>query len=688
MNKFRAIQQPPSQGPGVEEFTIDRFDGGYRGDIPARLLGPDESPDMLDVRFEKGGMQKAYGASDIGVVAGQKILGIIEHGFYDPDAAATVVRLLRFTRVAGTNQGKLEILNGSTWAEDSLAQVSSTVADAVAVTDDFVSMVSVGLTGNIDPSVDYKPGALFITSLGSTSSASPGSDGRILVRKETLGTPTDEADDFLAGNFIDVVLEVTDVTISPAAPVLNFEYEVFFETITTFIAGVSEIEITVSLYVDGELEGTKVHTHTVDGSIADSFTVQNSTASNFELEFTKLVLDADIVDRASTTPIEGVGDVWNADRVFVDPALDDLYTFNYDVQTSPSGGIDVNFYSSEDGIVYDFLGTRSYPPDFFITGETQSFGIASLDGSSKFRYEFVETGSTSGLFVVEAHAVTWQEVITTPDYTAGFHGFNKATDLDANSGVEWREEAASTVLLHYIDDPYIWDPLATPPAGETENPIPAPSYIFAFGDRMIALRNGGDAQYISASADGIAENWIFDVTLGGFFGAYANFLVDTRSDPVDPLMAGAPLTNDIAAIFRERSIMRAFESGNVQVPIGVQHWVEELGTLSPWSVQAIKGGVMFLGHDRMVYLLTESGPIPVGESLHLDLLEATFDPGLVEAFYDNELGEYWLGVPISSSAITRFYIFDVKKFELEQKIRWRIESADSVSRPIFANQNY
>ncbi len=110
MNKFRTVQPAPMSGPPPtpQEVSADRLDGGLRTDVAARNLAPEESPEMANVRYERGGIEKSYGSTSLGTVAGEKILGIVEHGFYDPTQKINVVRLLRFTRTS-SGQGKLEL---------------------------------------------------------------------------------------------------------------------------------------------------------------------------------------------------------------------------------------------------------------------------------------------------------------------------------------------------------------------------------------------------------------------------------------------------------------------------------------------------------------------------------------------------------------------------------------------------
>jgi hypothetical protein len=161
-------------------------------------------------------------------------------------------------------------------------------------------------------------------------------------------------------------------------------------------------------------------------------------------------------------------------------------------------------------------------------------------------------------------------------------------------------------------------------------------------------------------------------------GAGKLFLVDTRSDGIDALQGGAVLNSNFLAVFRQRSIMRAFETGNVQQAIGVVTWIENLGTNCPFSIRNVLGGVMFLGHDSMMYFLNEQGPQSVGLPIHQEIIEdLTGDLSLVDSAWDPTFGEYYLGIPVGpTTEIVKVWVFDVDRFLKTQETVWRRKPMD------------
>lgn len=198
---------------------------------------------------------------------------------------------------------------------------------------------------------------------------------------------------------------------------------------------------------------------------------------------------------------------------------------------------------------------------------------------------------------------------------------------------------------------------------------PAGRFIFPFGDRLISLRDLNDVQVIASSADGLVRQWAGEDT--AYFA-----LLDAASDSLDDLMGAAHLAPGTSALFRKRSIHRVHETGNVEVPIAVVKWIEQLGTESPFSIRLVDRGIAFLGHDKMVYILTEGGPQPVSPWIHDELKEKLADANmeLVDSAYNASTGEYFLGIPIGESeSIEEVWILDVKKFWLldGQEQPWR-----------------
>ena len=236
--------------------------------------------------------------------------------------------------------------------------------------------------------------------------------------------------------------------------------------------------------------------------------------------------------------------------------------------------------------------------------------------------------------------------------TFSVHGFNKLTDGDALPGLQYDQypAPADTFALLSAD-------------------APAARYIIPFRDRLIALQDEGDPQFVAWSADGISTDWLGP-------GSGNALLLDVRSDPIDELMAAGAVASNVLALFRRRSIMRVRETGNIAFALAFESWIEGIGTDARFSVQQVKDGVMFLGHDFMVYYFSgATGPTPVGEGIQQALIESlTGDQEFVDSGWDPVFGEYWLGIPEDGvDHITREWIFDLGNFldSGRQVMRWR-----------------
>ncbi len=296
-------------------------------------------------------------------------------------------------------------------------------------------------------------------------------------------------------------------------------------------------------------------------------------------------------------------------------------------------------------VVWSRPGTLSAGPiDIIIPG---------LNGPN-IRFGIRQTGSTGincGATFPDFFRVRWTGFVT--DIVV--HGNNKAVSNDPTAGITYQTAGAAQSTFEPID------------------PGPGAKYLVHFARRLVALQDLGDRQVFSFSADGNLTD--FDTIE---LGAGKLFLVDTRSDGIDALQGGAVLNSNFLAVFRQRSIMRAFESGNVQQAIGVVTWIENLGTNCPFSIRNVLGGVMFLGHDNMVYFLTEQGPRAVGLPIHQEIIEdLTGDLTLVDSSWDPTFGEYYLGIPVAASTeIVKVWVFDVDRFLKTQETVWRRKPMD------------
>ena len=266
------------------------------------------------------------------------------------------------------------------------------------------------------------------------------------------------------------------------------------------------------------------------------------------------------------------------------------------------------------------------------------------------------------------------------DFSIAVRGFRFIAD--GAYGVEYEAYDNPAGTLYYISDHPNWASNNQP--GQSP---PKPSMLFPFGDRLIAIQDqnapyGYDphqAKYpsevtVRSSADGNVMAWTenSDSTI--------TYLLDSPNDPFDALMAMGFVANNIGALIRQRTIMRVSETGNVLFPLRFDHWIEGIGTESPFSVVQARDGICFLGHNLMVYYFDGTGaPQPVGVPIHNYLIrDVTDNLWFAHGVYDWVFEEYIIGVPENgATGITRLWIFDVGAYLDEQQLRWRTRSVDT-----------
>ncbi|MCI0529466.1 MAG: hypothetical protein L0Y56_18660 [Nitrospira sp.] len=204
---------------------------------------------------------------------------------------------------------------------------------------------------------------------------------------------------------------------------------------------------------------------------------------------------------------------------------------------------------------------------------------------------------------------------------------------------------------------------------------PPAAYVFSFEDRLIALGGFDNPERVAGSADGNPRQWDVVDTVLGITGAFEYAILDSVKEPVEDMIAGAKVAENVAAIVRKRSILRAEETGILQVPLSVKDWKDGFGTESPKSVTQLPGGIGFLGYDMMPYYFTGDGiPNPVGKHIWQKLIESIQPHSLplVEAEYDDILGEWWIGIPEDGDeGITGFWILDILRLISRREEVWR-----------------
>ncbi len=455
--------------------------------------------------------------------------------------------------------------------------------------------------------------------------------------EELLKTPED--DDFPLNNKMTIVGQTISATIDPGDP-SSLEYTINFD-VTVLSSATQDTTIVLKFLHGAVILGTQVFeidqfstfpvillnrefkvSRQIDLNDLLTIEVQSAIGGGSELELDFLSTGVGLDFEGPKTPA-------------TQPAIDNRYKFIYDIEVT-SGTVVVGFYI-DNGAGFVLQSTQDHTVDSI--GEEFTITFDDLvDPAAAFGLNL-----ESGIGNLLEQGVEWTR--TKADFEV--HGHNSSQGDDP-AGVTYETVGAVTSFFVAID------------------PGPKAKYIVHFARRLIALWDLGDTQSLAFSRDGILND--FDGV-----GSGQLFLVETHSDAIDNLQGAAVLNSNFLALFRSRSIWRVFETGVVQLAIGAVTWIENLGTNYPFSIRNVRGGVIFLGHDNMVYYLTENGPQAIGLPIHQDLITAlTGDLSLVDSGWDPTFGEYYLGIPEGAATnITLTWIFDVDRFLDAQEIVWR-----------------
>lgn len=450
----------------------------------------------------------------------------------------------------------------------------------------------------------------------------------------------DQENDFPNGNALTLEGEFTEAIVTPgSAEVL--EYQIAFD-VEIFSSTGQDTDIVVEFRHGAVVLGEE----TFIADELDTFPVQYL---NQTFKFNRQISDLEVVSihvksavgGGTTAELDflGIGATldFEGDKTPQEqPSIDDKYTWNYDIDTIV-GSATIGFYV-DNGAGFVKVGEKVHTVDEF--GASSTITVPDLiDPGAQFGLN-LEAGSGNLL----DQGVSWNR--SNADFEV--HGHNKADQGDDPAGVFYQTSGAVVSQFEKID------------------PGPGGRFLEFFARRLVVLRSFGDTQALTWSQDGILNN--FEGA-----GSGESILVEARSDPVDDLMGTAVLSSNFMALFRKRSIMRVFETGAVDPALGIVSWIENLGTNYPFSIQSVRGGAIFLGHDQMVYFLTEQGPRAIGLPIHQDLIETlNANLGLVDSGWDSTFQEYYLGIPVNgASTITRTWIFDVQRFLDTQELVWR-----------------
>lgn len=176
--------------------------------------------------------------------------------------------------------------------------------------------------------------------------------------------------------------------------------------------------------------------------------------------------------------------------------------------------------------------------------------------------------------------------------------------------------------------------------------------IGAFGTRVLAFTS--DTIYWPVSGD--VTDWT---------GSGSGTVVLGESG--DFIWGGVQVGHNTFAMFRQNSIWRAFQTGNVSQAIGFTPWIDKLGTVGYDSFANTGKGVVFVGTDYAIYLLTpDGGLINIGWPIDKEFRRTVIGAGARVGYHQNT-GEVWVG----NASTSVIWVLDFARFMSTQKLVWR-----------------
>lgn len=655
----------------------------------------DQSPDLDCVRVEQGGLRQEHDLTTLGTAAALPILSLGDHRFVLADNTI-FDRFFRAFRQVNTFI-RIESWNDLAWIIEYDAE--NTVVDAVLLS--------------------------FKSFFGSAYFA----DGSRVIEWKQSTSLTPQDDEFPTGSDLTVVDDTVDAVITPAASYLG-KYSVHYSLVITGPASAgSSVEIAILDNAAVELVSIS-HPITASGLTSRVFTLPHEIAeavgiiaSGENLTLKLKAITAVPVVRTNTLVSGGGTPRWTVTKTPSREAQGDKYTFIFkiDDELDSLDPATVDFYA-DSGSGFTVRATVIYPGSSHFIEQSQEVVIPGLGVGDRLGIHVVTPDFI--LFASPAPKVEWGDAF---DEEVVVHGFRSLTpDFDSEPGVDYFTEGTPINDLYELDK----DPAVTPthsgtatsggvktmtdtgaaftsadigryvkftgglgalqlpkkitaqtatvltvgedwtvqPDATTVYEVYTPDlldarYLGVFDDRLVGLQIDGDPQSIGWSRSGILNDWV---------GAGSGQLIlRSDSDPVDPLFAYERISTGVAALFRFRSIMRSTPTGSDAQALSFRKWIENLGTESPHSVTVVPGGVIFLGHDRQVYFLNESGPQAISQDIQEELEQTIGDLSVVEGVYDPSSQNFILAVPSSSGSNTAVsWILDFGKLQAIQVSTW------------------
>ncbi len=614
-----AINPQDSEELKAVEFQQLGLSDGFIGSASPREIPLGATQSLDHIRFEEGAIRKDFGVVPLGAVAASRVLGLVDHLMYQDDTLVQrLVRIIRHT----DGKARIEIFDGDDWVLG--------IDSSVTIEDVFLSVLSI-------------QGDLLVA------------DGTQILRWNESIPIVEHEDDFPSANSLTAVGDTTQIVVDPGGSVSGL-YTIHFSVDIT-LTEADSLEVEVSVELNGvEIASRTFYTEATEEWPEEEIIIEEDILldDTVDLKFKSLVVDGtsrvDVFDYDS-----GRSPAFAATKSYTPESVDDSYTWVFDLnrigekeegQSETEYPVLIGFYAKPAG---SWILLESILYGRVEDGIRQTLVVDGMGTGDQFGIDIISEEGPGGRLGLNAKRVEWEEAVIAVD----IHGFNKATDSDPAAGLTYPQEGE---------------------VSETFAPIsgaPGASMLASFGDRAIALQDGADPQSFHASADGDITEWTAGDSLD-------TTLLDTRVHPIDDLMSFVPLGSNVAALIRKRSIMRCFETGNVEYSVGAVHWLDGIGTGTRFSAEQVEGGAMFLGHDYMVYYITEAGIKPVGGAIQKELIRTFIaNPDAVDSAYDPIFQEFVLGIPEDgASHITALWFFDLGQFLETQVMSWRKRSLD------------
>lgn len=648
MNKARAVQStenlfPPSRDP---ERLEGRFDGGLNISVPADAIAPNQSPDLDFVRLLQGTLRQDFIFNTVGSAAASQIIALGEHRFIT--SGVDIFELIFRAYKAGDGDLDIQVLSGG-WTT---AADGSTFSPPVPVENVLLSWKS------------FFDSVFF-------------ADGPSLIRWDRESDPTsDEGADFPAGDILtDISDPDSEITMALSDAVLGNRFVFHYSVSLTLTTG-SLIEIKVGFRHNGALVASKAYslssqtTRTWPHEVFEMIREVNNgdtLALDITLQGASGSEGSESIDFVEDNPVP-LAQV-TATKNTAEEAVDDRYELSlamtyFAPDHDPDELVQIDI-QVDDGGGFVTVETLPLSLEYLVSIGDETSAVLPVtvvrDGmgnGSRFRAVMTQNDFVTDLVTGGVSTVEWNTSET--NFSIAVKGFNVATDGDPDNGITWVEEGGNIV-----NDLYVLD--EEDPSGGA---LIAARFIGVFANRIVALQYAEDPQQVGWHVNGNPDDWVGD-------GSGATVL-PSRSDPIDELMALEPISANTSALFRRRSIMRCVATGVLEPALAFYHWIENLGTESPFSIAIVPGGLLFLGHDRQVYFLSESGPTPVGDPIQEELENIVSAPLTVEGSYDPTYRDYTLAVPNANQA----WIFDFGRWQESrgQEIKW-FRNTRQITRP-------